>query len=177
MTPRPTGHREQRSFGDAVVFTRSFRAPVDDVWAAVTDSERLQRWIGTWEGDPASGQVIFRMTAEGPDAPPEPLTIHECRPPHLLKATVALGSEPGMSWSWELVLDQRGEMTTLTFAQSVAGSVPVSDVGPGWEYYLDRLVAELDGAAVDAVDFADYYPQMSAYYGDLFRSRPPDVLT
>ena len=36
-----------------VVFERTFRAPIDDVWAAVTEPERLERWIGTWTGDPA----------------------------------------------------------------------------------------------------------------------------
>ncbi|MGB7449601.1 MAG: SRPBCC domain-containing protein, partial [Ornithinimicrobium sp.] len=154
-----------------------FRAPVDHVWAAVTDPERLERWIGTWEGDPASGEVVFRMTAEGPDAPPEPLTIHECRAPHVLKASVGLGDEPGMTWSWELDLHQEGDVTTLTFAQSVAGSIPVHDVGPGWEYYLDRLVADLGGGDVAAVDFEDYYPEQSGYYRDLFPSGPPDRLT
>ena len=41
------------------------RRPIESVWAAVTEPERLARWIGTWTGDPASGQVDFRMLFEG----------------------------------------------------------------------------------------------------------------
>ena len=33
-----------------VVIERTFHAPATDVWAAVTEPERLVRWIGTWSG-------------------------------------------------------------------------------------------------------------------------------
>ena len=45
-----------------LVQTRTFAAPIEDVWAAITEPERLARWIGTWTGDPASGRVRFAMT-------------------------------------------------------------------------------------------------------------------
>ena len=66
-TPRPTGRREERHGETHLVFERTFRAPIEDVWAAVTESGRLSRWIGEGSGDPASGSVTFRMTAEGDD--------------------------------------------------------------------------------------------------------------
>lgn len=62
--PRATGTRHTRDGTDHLVLIRTFRAPIDSVWAAVTDPERLNRWIGTWDGDPASGRVNFRMTFE-----------------------------------------------------------------------------------------------------------------
>ena len=44
----------------------------------------------------------------------------------------------------------------------------VESVGPGWEYYLDRLVAAETGGDPDAVDFArDYHPAMSGHYRPL----------
>ena len=47
--PRPTGRREERRRGrPSLVFERTFRAPIEDVWAAVTESDRLARWIGEW---------------------------------------------------------------------------------------------------------------------------------
>lgn len=169
MNRIPTGRRERRVFGEAIVLERTFAAPVDDVWAAVTEPERLERWIGTWAGDPASGQVVFRMTAEGADAPHETLHIQECSPPHLLRARIEVADPPGQEWHWELHLTHDAGMTTLTFVQSVAGDVPVGDVGPGWEYYLDRLVAAQAGQEVASIDFErDYYPAMSDYYHDLF---------
>ena len=77
----PTGYRETRDGHDVVVLTRQFPAAVEDVWAAVTEPDRLERWIGTWEGDPADGWVGFRMTAESPDASAGRMWIDECDPP------------------------------------------------------------------------------------------------
>ncbi|MGS0686750.1 hypothetical protein ACVBEQ_16665 [Nakamurella sp. GG22] len=39
------------------------------------------------------------------------------------------------------------------------------ELGPGWEYYLDRLVAAETGGDVAGIDFdRDYYPAMVEYY-------------
>lgn len=169
MNRIPTGRRERRTFGEVMVLERTFAAPIEDVWAAVTEPERLERWIGTWTGDPTSGQVVFRMTAEGADAPEETVHIQECTPPHVLRARIEMAEPQGQEWHWELRLTDAAGMTTLTFVQSAAGDIPVSDVGPGWEYYLDRLVAAESGQDVGAVDFErDYHPAMSGYYSDLF---------
>lgn len=64
MSTAASGRREVREGTDYIVLTRTFRAPIQDVWAAVTEPQRLERWIGTWTGDPESGEVTFRMTAE-----------------------------------------------------------------------------------------------------------------
>jgi hypothetical protein len=44
-------------------------------------------------------------------------------------------------------------------------------VGPGWEYYLDNLVASRDGAPLP--DFDDYYPAQAAYYESLTAGEGP----
>ena len=64
-----------------LVLTRTFAAPAARVWRELTESARLERWIGRWEGDPKSGHVAFFMTAEDEEAPPEEYTILECDPP------------------------------------------------------------------------------------------------
>ena len=38
----------------------------------------------------------------------------------------------------------------------------IGDYGPGWEYYLDMLVAARDDRPTP--DFDDYYPAMKPYY-------------
>jgi len=169
MAVEPTGRRETRDFGEAVVFDRVFATGIAEVWASITETGRLENWIGVWEGDPASGSVVFRMTAEGDDAPPETVTIRECRPPHALRFRIAPGTSPAQGWEFEITLAEHDGATTLTFAQSVAGEIPISDVAPGWEYYLDRLVADRAGGDLHAIDFArDYHPAMSEHYRAMF---------
>ena len=165
--PQPVGRREERGGSAAVVIERTFRAPVEDVWAAVTEPERLVRWIGTWSGDPASGAVEFRMTAEGEDVAPETVTVHECDPPRRLVLSWAPSVPPSGLWHVELDLDEADGTTTLTFAQRIPDLATGRDVGPGWEYYLDRLVAALSGADVAAVAWPDY-EGMAGHYERLF---------
>jgi uncharacterized protein YndB with AHSA1/START domain len=163
----PVGRREQRDGRPTLVLERTFRAPVADVWAAVTEPERLVRWIGTWSGDPASGAVMFRMTAEGDDVAAEAVTIHECRPPERLELSIANSAEESGHWHLELDLSEAAGVTTLTFAQRLHDPALAKDVGPGWEYYLDRLVAAHTGGDVAAVAWPDY-EGMATYYEPLF---------
>src|SRR5690625_3589281 len=60
-TPEPYGRLGIGPRGREVQIERRFRAPIDEVWAAMTESDRLERWIGRWEGDPATGKVTFFM--------------------------------------------------------------------------------------------------------------------
>ena len=76
---------------------------------------------------------------------------------------------PTASGQWHLELDlvEAAGVTTLTFAQRLHDPALARDVGPGWEYYLDRLVAAQAGADVAAVAWPDY-ERMSTYYEPLF---------
>ena len=164
ITPRPTGRREERDGESYLVFERTFRAPIDDVWAAVTESERLGRWIGVWTGDPAAGSVTFRMTAEGDDVADETIWIDECVPPRRLVMRSAQPVEDDQLWAWQVDLTETDGVTTLTFAQGVTDTELAESVGPGWDYYLDRLVAAHAGKDVAAIDFDAYYPAFKEHY-------------
>jgi uncharacterized protein YndB with AHSA1/START domain len=157
----PNGKIEQREGQHVLVLTRQLRAPIEDVWAAVTEPDRLARWIGTWEGDPTSGSVHFRMLFEG-DHPGDTMTIRVCEPPRRLHVTSRVGNE---KWLLDLDLEHADGLTTLTFVQRDVTVEQASDVGPGWDYYLDRLVDAETGADPAQRDFdRDYYPATSAYY-------------
>jgi uncharacterized protein YndB with AHSA1/START domain len=162
MSVTPSGRVDRGPDGRlTLVITRELVAPIRDVWASVTEPERLARWVGTFTGDPASGTVSFRMTAEG-DAPAEDMEIRACDPPRLLAVTA---QTPQGSWDLELALSERDGVTELTFSQPGIDPAETESVGPGWEYYLDRLVAAQTGGDVAAIDFErDYYPAMSAHY-------------
>jgi uncharacterized protein YndB with AHSA1/START domain len=165
-TPAATGHKEVRDGEPHVVFTRTFSAPIDDVWAAVTDSDRLARWIGSWTGDPAEGHVEFRMLFEGDGHAAERFTIDECDRPSRLAITSAAPSPDGTTQIWHFLLDlvEDGGVTTFTFSQSVPEPAMAEGVGPGWDYYLDRMVAAETDGDVAAIDFDDYYPALTDHY-------------
>ena len=163
-TPSPTGVIADGDLGRELQLTRRFRAPIDAVWAAMTESDRLERWIGRWEGDPHTGRVDFFMTAEGEDPPAEEYRIEVCEPPHRFAGTTAVGEE---QWRLRFELSESDGVTTLVFAQALVDDV--GSVGPGWEYYLDRLDAVLNDRDVTAVSWDAYFPGMSTYYAGLAR--------
>lgn len=107
------------------------------------------------------------MTAEGEDVAPEAVTIHECHPPRRLELSWVSSTDDTGSWHLELDLAEAGGVTTLTFAQRLDDAAMATDVGPGWEYYLDRLVAAQAGENVAAVAWADY-EGMAGHYEALF---------
>ena len=76
-----------------------------------------------------------------------------------------------MTWRHTLELTEADGVTTLTFTQAVpdgpVGADMVAGVGPGWDYYLDRLVAALGGTDPATVDFPPYL-ERSPHYRGLF---------
>lgn len=165
-TRQPTGRAVRNDDGTlAIVYERRFGAPIEDVWASVTEPERLARWIGTWTGRPAVGRsVTFRMLFEG-DVPSEDALIRACQPPRLLE--VAFDQE-GSVTSVRLELAETDGVTTLTMTTPVPSQYAAGDFGPGWEYYLDRLVAARDGTEMP--DFAEYHPGQSAHFQESVRA-------
>ncbi|GAA1956775.1 SRPBCC domain-containing protein [Microbacterium deminutum] len=144
-----------------LVLTRTFAAPAPEVWRELTESARLARWIGRWEGDPKSGHVAFYMTAEDAEAPAEEYTIVECDPPRKFAGDT---SAAGGGWHLWFELVPKGEVTTLMFGQRLNPGEDVGSIGPGWEYYLDRLVAAHLGKDVAAIAWDDYFPAMQPAY-------------
>ncbi|PUB27146.1 uncharacterized protein YndB with AHSA1/START domain [Promicromonospora sp. AC04] len=168
--PQATGRKEQRQDGTYVVLTRTFRAPIQDVWAAITEPDRLARWIGRWTGDPAQGTVRFQMLYEGEGGEPGEYAIDSCRAPVRLELTSHVAFDPSAPETWHLRLDlaEADGGTTLTFAQSMDDPAVAESVGPGWEYYLDRLVAAETGADPAEISFDDYYPALAGHYRALY---------
>ena len=164
-TPEITSDRgrvEATPDGARVVFQRGYPDPIEDVWSAVTEPERLERWIGTWTGTPrVGGTVDFRMTAEGEDVPVEQVTIVACDPPRTLAVQWTLPDQP--VWRVELSLEEVDGATLLTFVHSLAGDpAAFGDIGPGWQYYLDRLGASLVGGTMPQFD--GYLEQLGDHY-------------
>ena len=107
------------------------------------------------------------MNAEGDGVPQETFTINACDPPYRLALTSTPEGE-GNVWHFVLDLAEADGTTTLTFSQSVPDAEMAAGVGPGWEYYLDRLVVAETGHDAATVLWDDYYPAQSEHYRALF---------
>jgi uncharacterized protein YndB with AHSA1/START domain len=163
MNPKPTGRLLRTDEGRDLVLTRSFRAPIEDVWASITESERTARWFASWTGEPGPGSTI-RATLQFEEGKPETdMTIDACEPPR----HVAVSSHDVYgTWHLEATLAERDGVTELTFVQHLDDGVGLGEVGPGWEYYLDRLVFSREESTSEP-SFDDYYPSQKAYYEQL----------
>lgn len=154
----PTG----RLFGTDLVLTRSFRAPVADVWASVTEPERTARWFGAWEGEARPGATIKVQLGFEDGAPWCDARIEACDAPSRL--ALSMNDEAG-NWLLEVLLTETGGTTELKLVHHLENVDAVGEIGPGWEYYLDLLVAAREGTPQPSFD--DYYPAMKPYFEGL----------
>ncbi|HEY8544104.1 MAG TPA: SRPBCC family protein [Acidimicrobiales bacterium] len=133
-----------------VVATRSYPAPVDDVWDALTNPERIPRWFLPVSGDlRLGGRYQLEGNAGG--------TITGCKPPRHLAVTWEFGGQ--VSWL-EVHLDEDGDGATTLRLEHL---VPTDDhwrrygpgaVGIGWDLTLLGLADHLAGAERPDVELA-----------------------
>ncbi|MGO1225610.1 MULTISPECIES: hypothetical protein [unclassified Brachybacterium] len=153
--------------GPDLVLTRTVAAPAARIWEHLNRSELLGTWFGTFTGDPASGSVMVAMTADPGEASASEYTIHACEPGRLL--TVSSSMEEG-TWRLSLELadadtgvgpgaddaDGAGSgMTRLALRHHDVPLEMLQYVGPGWEWYLDRLLGAVTGGTIPGMDVWD----------------------
>ena len=135
-----------------VTISQTYAAPLDDVWDACTNPERIRRWFLPVSGDlREGGHYQIEGNASG--------TIESCDPPHGFDATWEYGGE--MSWI-ELRLTTTPEGATRFALEHVAhvGDTRWDEFGPGavgvgWDLGLVGLALHLaSGEAVDPQDGA-----------------------
>jgi uncharacterized protein YndB with AHSA1/START domain len=126
----------------SVLMRRSYDAPVGDVWDAVTQPDRIKRWLMPISGElRVGGSFQLEGNAGG--------EILTCQPPSLLRVT--FGAPTSIV---EVRLTPDGDRDTvlelvhtvpIEMAQSGAGALYV---GPGWDGALMGLGLFLRGEAV-----------------------------
>ncbi|MBM2616062.1 SRPBCC family protein [Actinoplanes sp. LDG1-06] len=161
MTNPPTGRLVPTPTGPDLILTREFKAGLDDVWASVTEPERSARWYGRWTGEAGPGNIIKVQLAYEEGAPWTEMRIDACEPPHRLAVT-GIDDTGAAGWRLEVLLTAAGDRTELRLIHHLDTTEGVGEVGPGWEYYLDMLVAARDGSVQPVFD--DYYPSMKNYF-------------
>lgn len=158
MTTRePTGYLSTGVIGPELIIARRIPFVIDAVWNQITDPELLGTWYGTYEGDPATGTVTL-TTREAPDQPGD-VQIQHCEAPNALAVT--LGDRP-----LSATLSAAGDETELEFRLRLDDSGDAAaDLGPAWEYHLDRLIVALEGGDPDTLQWEDYHPALCTHYG------------
>jgi uncharacterized protein YndB with AHSA1/START domain len=155
----PLGQVLRDDEGVRLEFVRTYEDPIEDVWSALTESDRVARWFGRWTGDPTTGTVDFVMV-EDESGTPQPVRILTCEPP---TALVVEMESPDGTWTLSVALRADTAITTLVFTQRLAEPYDAGSIGPGWHYYLDRLAAVVADAPVPEV-WDDYYPALKDEY-------------
>jgi len=124
--------------------TRTYPSPIDDVWTALTVSDRLGAWFGTYAGTPPTVEVTItgEVDAGGEVAPPVTATIHECVAPTRLVVEMPEGD---VSWTVALDLAATPSGTVVELSQDLPEGLDQADIEAGWAWYLDRLGAVLTG--------------------------------
>jgi uncharacterized protein YndB with AHSA1/START domain len=161
MRLTPTGRLHATDEGRDLVLVREFNAPIEDVWDSVTQPERTGRWFGTWSGEARPGTTVDMVLTAEEGNPTAKMTVTACTPPQ--HVAVAMIDESG-TWHLEAKLRETDGVTTLELIHHLPDDADPGEVGPGWEFYLDRLVASRDGTEMPVFD--DYYPSMASYYTD-----------
>lgn len=158
-TPTPTGRLVPTDTGHDLILTRTLPWPVRDVWAGITEPERTARWFGRWEGAGSVGETVRLQLGFEDDSPWTNLRILECDEPRLLRV---LSIDASGSWDISLELTASGAGTELRFVMHDIDPAAVGEIGPGWEYYLDQLMASL--AREPLPSFDDYFPAQREYF-------------
>lgn len=152
--------------GESVELTleRKVTADAIAVWPFLSESRELGLWFGTYAGDPDSGEVVVSLTAEEGEGT-SAVEILDCQAPERL---AVLTSDEAGTWSLEVELidggHEQGSGTTIRFTHHDVALSALPDVAPGWEWYLDRLVAALGGHPMPEWD--DDYPALRDAYRD-----------
>ena len=156
MTRTPVGTVTRDASGVLLQLRAHLPVAVDVAWAALTDPGQLGRWFGTWTGDPGTGQVVLTSVEGGG---PAPVHLRVCEPPHRLDVELA---SPDGAWPLSVRLAPQDGGCTVQLVHRLVEPYDAGSVGPGWQYYLDRLAAVVTGEPVPT-DWEAYAALAPAY--------------
>jgi uncharacterized protein YndB with AHSA1/START domain len=179
--------RGQVPAGDGwkIQLRRRYEAPIDEVWDAITNPERIGRWFLPISGDyRLGGRYQFEGNAGG--------EIRECQRPNRLLVTWVFGESPSEADSSlvEVRLAPDGEATVLELEHTAMVPEEMwSEYGPGavgvgWEGGLLGLALHLQGGSIDdkeawqvSAEARDFYTRSSEAWGAANQAAGADAET
>jgi uncharacterized protein YndB with AHSA1/START domain len=115
---------------------------IDDLWSALTDPDRLARWMGVFEGDlRPGGEYRARYFAGGWEGTGR---VETCEPPRRLRV---VGTEAGQvnGHVTELTLRADGDQTILILEARGMPADMVAAYGAGIQVHVEDLAAYVAG--------------------------------
>jgi uncharacterized protein YndB with AHSA1/START domain len=157
-------------------FERVLATDINDAWSAVTNPERIARWMETYVGDLTLGGTWQVFGSDGGLYCTG--TVSECAPPHsFVTSWNVVGDEPTtLRVSLEAVAD--GTLLVLRHE-----GIHHERYGAGWQTYLEQL-DDLIGAAPSSVtdptrtpgiDWDERHAQLEAPWAERFRAQERDA--
>lgn len=123
-----------------------FDTEIDDLWSAVTDPERLARWMGEVAGDlHLGGEFRFRFAASGSEGIGR---VDACDPPRRLLLTMRdTDPQPGQpeEGTVEVTLAADGNQTILAWEERGMPLDLIAAYGAGIQIHVEDLASFLAG--------------------------------
>jgi uncharacterized protein YndB with AHSA1/START domain len=138
----------------AVRFERWYPAAVDEMWAALTEPERLRRWLADVLDGAVEPGGAFTFRWSGDDAQTARCAVRVFDPPRTLEIDWGFAGEPASVLRIDLAPADGG--TRLLLDHRLLPTDQAAGYGAGWHAHLAAL-ADLDLAAWDA-RFAEFLP-------------------
>ena len=129
----------------------------DDLWSALTEPQRLARWIAEVDGDlRVGGEFHARFTSgwEGPGR------VDVCEPPQRLQVTMAPGQKDQTVIEAELVAE--GDRTCLVIQERGLPLDELAAHGAGWQAHVEDLAAHLAGQ--ERADWRSRWTELTPSY-------------
>lgn len=127
--------------GKAVVRMEDrYATDIDDLWSALTDPGRLERWIAHVEGDLLLGGTIRASFTSGWEGPGR---VDVCEVPRRLLVTMSPGQDD--ETVIEAVLTADHDQTLLVIEERGLPIDAAAAHGAGWQAHVEDLAAHVSG--------------------------------
>lgn len=156
--------------GNSILLRRRYDAPIEEVWNACTDPERINRWFLPITGELHLGGTYQLQGNAGGE-------ILRCEPPHLLQVTWVFGDSPPSEVAVRLSPDPEGGTLfelehTLPLDPALWADYGPGAVGVGWDLTLLGLSMYLRGQPIgdpaawaESPEYREFVIQSSRAWG------------
>jgi uncharacterized protein YndB with AHSA1/START domain len=130
---------------------------IEDLWSALTDPQRLARWVAEVSGDLRPGGDLRASFTSGWEGAGR---VDECEPPRRLLLTLDPGQEDETVIEAELFAE--GDQTRLVVEERGLPLAELAAHGAGWQAHVEDLAAYLGGR--ERVDWRQRWIEITPSY-------------